>query len=150
MENENVNENRRSEAGSLSAAYGQMTNDELYQLAARPEELTPAAQNALEVEMLSRRLDNNANPFAGKDVVEFAPLVTIRRFDNALEAEMAQSLLQSYSIPASIAGNEALPFGASLPVEGGIRLQVAPSNIAAAVEILAAPPAEVSDEGAAV
>ncbi len=150
MEDEHVKEEERSEARGLSAVYGHMNNDELYQLAAKPEDLTPAAQSALEVEMLSRRLDPDDNPFTGKDVVEFAPLVTIRRFDNALEAEMAQSLLQSYNVSSSIAGNEALPFGGSMPVEGGIRLQVAPSNITAAAEILAAPPAEISDEGAAV
>lgn len=150
MENDYIKNEQRSEARGLSAVYGHMSNDEIYQLAAKPEDLTPAAQSALEVEMLSRRLEPADNPFTGKDVVEFAPLVTIRRFDGALEAEMAQSLLQSYNVPSSIAGNEALPFGGSMPVEGGIRLQVAPSNIAAAAEILAAPPAEVSDEGTVV
>jgi hypothetical protein len=149
MDNEQ-REERQSEARGLSAVYGHMTNEELYRLAAAPEDLTPAAQTALVVEMLSRQLDEADNPFTGKDVIEFAPLVTIRRFDNALEAEMAQSLLRSYDVPSSIAGNEALPFGGSLPVEGGIRLQVAPSKIEAAAEILAAPPAEISDEGTAL
>ncbi|HWZ12556.1 MAG TPA: hypothetical protein VNX22_05390 [Acidobacteriaceae bacterium] len=148
--NKEQDEEQQNEARGLSALYEHMTNEELYQLAAAPEDLTTAAQNALVVEMLSRQLDEADNPYTGKDVVEFAPLVTIRRFDNALEAEMAQSLLRSYDVPSSIAGNEALPFGASLPVEGGIRLQVAPSKIAAAAEILAAPPTEISDEGTAV
>lgn len=150
MANEREDNDPQNDASSLSTVYGHMTTEELYQLAARPEELTSAAHNALEIEMHSRNLDPAENPFTGKDVIEFAPLVTIRRFDNALEAEMAQSLLQSYSIPATIAGNDSLPFGSSLPVEGGISLQVAPANIAAAAEVLEAPPAEISDEGAAV
>lgn len=149
METEDVNESK-SQSTSLSAVYGHMTNEALYRLAADPEQLTPAAQDTLQAEMLSRQLDPAANPFAGKDVIEFSPLVTLRHFDNALEAEMAQSLLQAYSIPASIAGNEALPFGASMPIEGEIRLQVSPANLAAAAEILAAPPADASEEGTPV
>ena len=146
MDTKNVSDSS-SEIRNLSAVYGHMTNEDLYRLAANPDQLTSPAQSALEVEMLSRQLDPAQNPFTGKDVVEYSPLVTIRSFDNALEAEMAQSLLQSYAISSNIAGNEALPFGASMPVEGGIRLQVSPSNISAAAEILAAPPADASDEG---
>ena len=150
MANERGNEDTSSEVSNLSNIYSEMSNEELYQLAANNDELTPQAQSALEIEMHSRNLDADKNPYVGKDVIEYVPLVTLRRFDNAMEAEIAQSLLQSYSIPATIAGNDSLPFGSSLPVEGGIRLQVSPANLMTAVEILAAPPAEVSDEGAAI
>jgi Putative prokaryotic signal transducing protein len=79
-------------------------------------------------------------------MAEQEELVTIRRFRETFEAELAKGRLDSAGIPSFLVGeNTALLYGTGL---GGLQLQVSPQDEADALTILNDPGGEdVAGEG---
>jgi Putative prokaryotic signal transducing protein len=119
----------------LAAQYSQMSETELMELARSYDGLLKIAQVALRAEFSRRGLEP---PLVQEpEKWEFRRLVTVRRYRDLAEAYVGRSLLESAGIPAWIADENLVRmdwFYSNLV--GGMRLQVAESEEAAAREIL--------------
>jgi len=131
----------------LAAQYAQMSETQLMELAHSYDGLLEVAQSALRAEFARRGLE--------PPLVEEPPewdlrrLVTVRSYRDLAEAYAGRSLLESAGIQAWIADENLVRmhwFYSNLV--GGLRLQVAESDEAAALEILeqTIPPAIAYDE----
>jgi hypothetical protein len=119
----------------LAAQYARMSETELMELARSYDGLLEIAQAALRAEFARRGLEP---PLVEEpEEWEFRRLVTVRRYRDLAEAYLGRSLLESAGIPAWIADENLVRmdwFYSNLV--GGMRLQVAEGEEAAAREIL--------------
>ena len=119
----------------LAAQYAQMSEMELMELARSYDGLLEIAQVALRTEFARRELEPPLVQDPGE--WELRRLVTVRRYRDLAEAYVGRSLLESAGIPAWIADENLVRmdwFYSNLV--GGMRLQVAEGEEAAAREIL--------------
>jgi hypothetical protein len=119
----------------IATQYAQMSEMELMELARSYDGLLEIAQVALRAEFARRGLEP---PLVDEpEEPEFRRLVTVRRYRDLTEAFVGRSLLESAGIPAWIADEHLVRmnwFYSNLV--GGMRLQVAQPDEAAAREIL--------------
>src|SRR5580704_12188224 len=83
----------------IVANYAAMSEPDLMQVARSYDSLTDAAKGAIRAEFSRRKLEP---PLVEEDggTPELRNLVTIRRYDDLAEADIARSALESASIPA--------------------------------------------------
>src|SRR5664279_4137890 len=87
----------------LAELYAGMADGELQSLARDFGSLSPEAQEALQTEFQRRDLTSEVDlyaPDAGRDVMEWDDLVTIRQFRDLPEALLAKGSLESSGIDA--------------------------------------------------
>ena len=144
------------EDGSIEAylkTYAAMNEGELMAIARTYETLREAAQDALRAEFVRRGLepplldeeDNVARPPIDQK------LVTVRRYRDLSEAIVARSVIEGAGIFCFLQNENIVRLDWQISnFIGGIRLQVAESDVAVAEEILSAPvPASIDLEGGA-
>lgn len=133
----------------LSATYAQMSDDELLDIAARYDTLTPDAQPLLRAEFKKRSLEppEITEP---DGQVESRNLVTLRRYRDMAEALMAKSVLDSAGIFSYLRDENTVRMDWMWSnLMGGMRLQVAAEDVAQAEELLSQPiPPTIEQEGA--
>jgi hypothetical protein len=114
--------------------YDEMSDDALLELANSNDELVPAAEAALEVELERRGLQVTAQ---NTSVAEHRDLVLIERFRDLTAAQLAQGALESAGIDAVLRDENVvrLDWFYSNAI-GGIRLEVDRENAESATEIL--------------
>jgi hypothetical protein len=141
-----------AERQRLEARYSQMSEGELEKLAAESSELTPESREVLRGVIAQRALAIDVpEPFYEYDDVELRPLVTLRRFRDLPEALAAKGALDSAGIECTLADDNIVRmdwFFSNLM--GGVKLQVAPEDVDAALALLDEPPpssVEVQGEG---
>jgi hypothetical protein len=119
----------------LAVQYSQMSETELMELARSYDGLLEVAQVALRAEFARRGLEP---PLVEEpEEPEFRRLVTVRRYRDLTEAFVGRSLLESAGIPAWIADEHLVRMNWFYSdLVGGMRLQVADHDEAAAREIL--------------
>ncbi|SNS24591.1 Putative signal transducing protein [Granulicella rosea] len=123
----------------FAATYASLSEPELLRTAHAYDSLTEPAQAALRAEFARRELEP---PFidAPDEGVDSSALVTIRRYRDHSEAIVARSLLESASIPVYLADENFVRIDWQMSnMVGGIRLQVAQWDEAAALELLDQP-----------
>ena len=125
----------------FAAQYALMSEIELMELARSYDGLLEIAQTALRAEFARRGLE--APLVEEPEELQFRPLVTVRQYRDLTEALVGRSLLESAGMTAWIADEHLVRmnwFYSNLV--GGVRLQVAEEDEAAARELLeeAAPP----------
>jgi Putative prokaryotic signal transducing protein len=123
----------------LVANYAAMGETELMDLARSYDTLTDPAQTTLRAEFARRGLEP---PLIedGDGVPEQRNLVTIRRYNELVEADIARSVLESAGIPVYLRDENMarIRWGISIAM-GGIRLQVDATNAVNAAELLDQP-----------
>ncbi|HMK22352.1 MAG TPA: DUF2007 domain-containing protein [Terriglobales bacterium] len=133
---------RPDDTQNLAPRYAQMSNEELQLISSQQSDLTEAARTALRAELerrgMAQALEGTAGP-PGYDEVEFQNLVTVRRFRELSEALIAKGSLESAGIECYLVDDNMVRIFVST-FTGGVRLQVKPDDLAAATEILNAPP----------
>ena len=135
---------------AFAAQYAGMTETELMAVAKAYDTLTESAQAALREEFAHRHLDP---PLIEDDDGTEAPtdqkLVTVRCYRDLSEAIVARSVLEGAGMFCFLQNENIVRLDWQISnFIGGIRLQVAASDAAAAEEILSAPvPASIEMEG---
>ncbi len=123
----------------FAATYASLSELELLRLAQQYDTLTESAQAAMRAEFARRNLEPPLID-AGYDQTDAQTLITIERFRDHSEAIVARSLLESANIPVYLAGENFVRLDWQMSqLVGGIRLQVAPADEAAALELLHQP-----------
>jgi len=123
----------------FAAAYASLSELDLLRLAGQYDTLTDPAQAALRAEFAKRGLEP---PLVDgpTDQLDSQTLVTIERYRDHSEAIVARSLLESANIPVYLADENFVRLDWQMSqLVGGIRLQVAPADEAAALELLRQP-----------
>jgi hypothetical protein len=139
-----------AERKRLQERYAQMSKGELEKVAAASEELTEEARAALRAEIARRgwRIEVR-DPSGAHDEIEYRRLITIRKFRDLPEALAAKGALDSAGIECTLADDNIVRmdwFWSNLM--GGVKLQVAPEDAEAALELLDEPqPASIPGEG---
>jgi hypothetical protein len=119
----------------LATQYAQMNEIELTELARSYDGLVETAQSALRAEFARRGLQ--PPEVEGREVPEFRHVVTLRRYRDLAEAIVARAVLESAGIEAWIADENLVRMDWFYSnMVGGMRLQVAGNDVAAAREIL--------------
>jgi hypothetical protein len=127
--------------------YRPMSDLELRDLLAEWHSLMPDARSALAAEFSARRLDYAEPPPPVEDAPpEFRELVTIRRYRDLSEAIVARAVIESAGIFCFLKDENLVRLDWQVSnFIGGIRLQVASSDVEAAEAILSQPvPSEFS------
>ncbi|MGE5114178.1 MAG: hypothetical protein ACM3JB_25230 [Acidobacteriaceae bacterium] len=128
-----------------------MSDGELQRLLEDVGSLTDVAAQLLMSEIEGRSLTSEAleAPLTPTEVVELRKLITIHRFRDLPEALIAQGMLNSAGIECYLSDDNVVRmdwFWSNLL--GGVKLQVAPDDTDAALEILAqAPPEQFEVDG---
>ena len=123
----------------LTERYAAMSDGELEKLDERAHSLTEVARQTLERELDRRELavaDDTSQPPA--DELAVRELVSIRKFRGLAQALLAKGMLESAGIECFLADDNMVRIFVSTFV-GGIRLQVSPGDVEAAVELLDQP-----------
>ncbi len=136
----------------FAATYTAMSEAELMALARTYDTLSEPAQDALRAEFAERGLepplldDDESEPGDQKPLQK---LVTVRRYRDLSEAIVARSVIEGAGMYCFLQNENMVRLDWQLSnFIGGIRLQVAESDAAAAEEILSAPvPASIEMEG---
>lgn len=119
----------------LATQYAQMNEIELMELARTYDGLVEIEQSALRAEFARRGLETPE--VEGQEVLEFRRVVTLRRYRDLAEAIVARAVLESAGIEAWIADENLVRMDWFYSnMVGGMRLQVAGDDVAAAREIL--------------
>lgn len=122
----------------FAARYAAMSEDELVQIAREYDSLTETAQSAIRAEFARRHLEPPLIEHGEESQPpEFRQLVTIRRYRDLTEAQIAQSLLESEGIQSWIQNENLVrvDWMYSNAVRG-IRLQIAQEDESRAKETL--------------
>jgi hypothetical protein len=134
----------------LETFYAAMSDDEMRRLGGEYASLTEEAQTLVRSEFKRRSLEvpiveDQFSPDAT------AKVVTIRQYRDQAEASMARSVLDSAGIPCFLRDENTIRFDWLWSnLMGGIRLQVAEEDVAAAEAVLAEPiPSQIAVEGEA-
>lgn len=123
----------------FAATYASLSELELLRLAQEYDTLTELAQAAMRAEFARRNLEPPLVD-AGYDQTDARALITIERYRDHSEAIVARSLLESANIPVYLADENFVRLDWQMSnLVGGIRLQVAPADEAAALELLRQP-----------
>lgn len=138
---------------SFAAAYASMREAELMNVARSYDTLIETAQDALRAEFAQRGLeppllDDEDESVSGKEQPD-QKLVTVRRYRDLSEAIVARSVIEGAGMFCFLQNENMVRLDWQLSnFIGGIRLQVAECDAAAAEEILSAPvPASIQMEG---
>jgi phage FluMu protein Com len=130
----------------IAGVYSAMSNEELGQIAESGDELSAAAQEALQAEAAKRGLKMEIAPPRGEDVFEFNETVTLRQFRDLPDALLAKGSLESAGIQAYLVDDNMIRMDWLISnLLGGIKLKVRPEDAEAAQEILNQPIAEMLD-----
>jgi hypothetical protein len=134
----------------LAARYAALSEVELMQIAQDYDSLTDAAQSALRAEFARRHLEPPMiGELAEPSDPEVRQLVTIRRYRDLAEAQIARSLLESNGIKSWIQDENLVRVDWMYSnAVGGIRLQAAREDEPLAEEVLSGqvPPVIAFDE----
>src|SRR5208283_4410885 len=134
------------ERARIAGVYSALSDEELGQIAESGDELSVAAQEALQAEAAKRGLKMDISPPRGEDVFELNETVTLRQFRDLPEALLAKGSLESAGIQAYLIDDNMIRmdwFYSNLL--GGIKLKVHPEDAEAAREILNQPIPEMLD-----
>jgi hypothetical protein len=127
--------------------YRPMSELELYELAADWHSLVDEARTALAAEFAARGLDfAEPPPPSGDDSPEFRDLITIRQYRDLSEAIVARAVIESAGIFCFLKDENLVRLDWQVSnFIGGIRLQVAASDVESAEALLSQPiPSEFS------
>jgi hypothetical protein len=134
------------ESQRLRAFYAGLADGELEKLAAEAEDLTEVAKQALEAEITRRRLQLTSEmptptaPPTNLGEPDQAGLVIVGRFRDLPEALLAKGSLESAGIKCVLGDDNMIRMDWFISnLLGGIKLQVAEEDAAAALEILSQP-----------
>jgi hypothetical protein len=136
----------------LADLYASKTDEELELLLDREDSLTTFARLALHQELDRREIQAvNEVPAAPDPEPEFHQLVTIRKFRDLPEALLAKGFIESAGIECFLGDENIVRMDWFISnFVGGIKLQVRPADVEAALEVLDQPiPEEFSFEGEA-
>jgi hypothetical protein len=125
----------------LAQHYAAMSDGELEKLDERAHSLTEPARQALERELDRRELAMRAEtPQPPADELAVRELVSIRKFRDLPEALLAKGMLESAGIECFLADDNMVRMDWFISnFIGGIKLQVSPSDVEAAIELLDQP-----------
>jgi hypothetical protein len=132
---------------TFADVYRPMSDLELQDLLADWHSLMPEARSALSAELSARGLDHAEPPLPVEDApAEFRELVTIRRYRDLSEAIVARAVIESAGIFCFLKDENLVRLDWQVSnFIGGIRLQVASSDVEAAEAIVSQPvPSEFS------
>jgi hypothetical protein len=130
----------------LASVYSAMSDEELAQIAASGDELSPSAHEALQAEAAKRGVKMLIAPPQDEDVFEFNETVMLRQFRDLPEALLAKGSLESAGIQAYLVDDNMIRMDWFISnLLGGIKLKVHPEDAAAANEILNQPIPEMLD-----
>jgi hypothetical protein len=131
----------QDERWRLARTYGGMTDGELLNLAAHPEELTEAAWEILDDELDRRDLEfHDDEEVAPREELQVRDLVTIRQFRDLPEALLAKGSLESAGIPCFMADENLVRLDWFISnFIGGIKLRVKPADAENARKLLDEP-----------
>jgi hypothetical protein len=130
----------------MAAVYSAMSDEELRQIAASGDELSTAAEEALQAETVKRGLNFEIAAPRGEDVFEFNEIVTLRQFRDLPEALLAKGSLESAGIQAYLVDDNMIRMDWFISnLLGGIKLKVRPEDAEAAHAILNQPTPEILD-----
>lgn len=131
----------------LKLQIGRMSDEELQRLATEYAQLTDEAQALVRAEFARRSME----PPIAEEPVEYEAqgVTTVRQYRDLGEAYMARSVLESAGIPCFLRDENTIRMDWLWSnLMGGIRLQVAEQDAAAAEALLAQPPpASIAVEG---
>ncbi len=125
----------------LQDLYAAKADEELEALLDHEDALTAIARQALYAELERREIDaaRNHSPAAGQES-EFRKLITIRQFRDLPEALLAKGFVESAGIPCFLADDNIVRMDWFISnFVGGIKLQVKPDDVPAALEVLDQP-----------
>jgi hypothetical protein len=133
----------------LAHLYFAMSDEELAGIAENGDELSAAAQEALQAEIARRGLKTAVAPPRGVDVPELNETVMLRRFRDLPQALLAQGSLESAGIHSYLVDDNMVRMDWFISnLLGGIKLNVRPEDAEAGNEILNQPiPEEIDIEG---
>ena len=126
--------------------YRPMSELELRDLLSDWHSLIPEARSALTAELAARGLEFAEPPPPADDSPQYRELITIRRYRDLSEAIVARAVVESAGIFCFLKDENLVRLDWQVSnFIGGIRLQVAPSDVEVAQEILSQPvPNEIS------
>ena len=134
----------------LADLYASKADEELERLLDHEDGLTTIAREALHAELDRREIESPHNePPVQNEEHEFRKLVTIRQFRDLPEALLAKGFVESAGIECFLADENIVRMDWFISnFVGGIKLQVRPDDVHAALEVLNQPiPEEFSFEG---
>jgi hypothetical protein len=135
-----------AERARLAGVYSAMSDEELRRIAESGDELSAAAEEALQAEISRRGLAPAIVSPPGEDAPELNTLVTLRQFRDLPEALLAKGSLESAGMEALLVDDNLIRldwFYSNLI--GGIKLKVRAEDAEAANEILNQPIPEFVD-----
>lgn len=136
----------------LAELYAAKADEELEELLDHEDALTTPARQALHEELDRRDMDAPPPPPASTpEEPEYKMLVTIRKFRDLPEALLAKGFIESAGVECFLADENIVRMDWFISnFVGGIKLQVKPDDVDAALELLDQPiPEEFSFEGEA-
>ena len=129
----------QTEQAEFGVRYAAMRDEELLQLARKYESLTTQAQSALRAEFANRGIEAPVIE-DGPATPENRKLVTLRRYRDLSEAIVARGMLESAGMEVFLQDENLVRLDWQVSnFIGGIRLQVAQADAAAALELLDQP-----------
>jgi hypothetical protein len=134
------------ERARIASVYSTMSDEELAQIADSGDELSAAAHEALQAEVIKRGLSLTIAPPRGEDVYEYNDTVTLRQFRDLPEALLAKGSLESAGIQAYLVDDNMIRMDWFISnLLGGIKLKVRSEDAEAATGILNQPIPETLD-----
>ena len=135
------------ERARLAHVYSGMTPEELEKVAADGVDLTDVARETLKSEIARRALAINVTEGpTGEDVLEARDLVSIRRFRDLPEAQLAKGMLESAGIECFLTDDNMVRMDWFISnLLGGVKLAVNQEDAEAANAILDEPMPETLD-----
>jgi ribosomal protein S27E len=125
------------ERNRIAGVYSAMSDEELRQIAESGDELSTAAQEAFQAEVVRRGLKLAIAPPRGEDVLELNETVTLRQFLDLPEALLAKGSLESAGIQAYLVDDNMVRLNWFISnILGGIKLKVRAEDAEAASKIL--------------
>jgi len=130
----------------IARVYSAMSDEELTRIAESGDELSSAAYEALQAEIVRRGLTITTSPPRGRDILEIGDMVTLRKFRDLPEALLAKGSLESSGIQAYLVDDNMVRLDWFISnLLGGIKLKVRAEDASVAREILSQPIPEVVD-----
>src|SRR6202050_4042264 len=124
----------------LASVYSAMSDEELAQIAASGDELSPSAHEALQAEAAKRGVKMLIAPPQDEDVFEFNETVMLRQFRDLPEALLAKGSLESAGIQAYLVDDNMIRMDWFISnLLGGIKLKVRAEDAEVALELLNQP-----------
>jgi hypothetical protein len=134
------------EHARLASLYSAMSDEELARIAGSGDELSEAADQALQSEIARRGLTIEIAPPEGRDFIEHEKTVTLRKFRDLPEALLAKGCIESAGIHAYLVDDNMVRMDWFISnLLGGIKLQVRAEDAEEAEEILSQPIPEIVD-----